>query len=60
MSTELVLLGTAGGPMPRSSRHVPSQVLLVDGVACLIACGNGVDQQLWAAEVPSPRCGRCS
>lgn len=54
MSTELVLLGTAGGPMPRSDRHAPAQVLLVDGVAYLIDCGNGVAQQLWRADVPFP------
>lgn len=52
MSTELVLLGTAGGPIPRSGRHAPSQVLLVDGVAYLVDCGNGVAQQLWHAQVP--------
>ena len=52
MSTELVLLGTAGGPIPRSERRAPSQVVLVDGAAYLVDCGNGVAQQLWSAGVP--------
>lgn len=51
MSTELILLGTAGGPTPRGSRHAPSQVIVVDGVAYVIDCGNGVAQQLHLAGV---------
>lgn len=51
MSTELVLLGTAGGPTPRGDRHGPSQVILVDGDAYVIDCGNGVARQLFRAGV---------
>lgn len=52
MSTQLVLLGTAGGPTPRGKRHAPSQVILVDGEAYVIDCGNGVAGQLFQAGVP--------
>lgn len=52
MSTQLVLLGTAGGPTPRGIRHAPSQVILVDGEAYVVDCGNGVARQLFQAGVP--------
>lgn len=52
MSTELVLLGTAGGPTPRGERHGPSQVVLVDDDAYVIDCGSGVARQLFRAGVP--------
>ena len=51
MATKLVLLGTAGGPVPRSPRHAPSQVVVVDGHAYVIDCGNGVAQQLQLAGI---------
>lgn len=51
MSTELILLGTAGGPTPRSKRFGPSQAILVDGVAYVIDCGSGVLRQLFHAGV---------
>ena len=51
MATKLILLGTAGGPVPRSPRHAPSQVVVVDDHAYVIDCGNGVAQQLQLAGV---------
>lgn len=51
MSTKLILLGTAGGPTPRSPRHSPSQVVVVDDAAYVIDCGNGVAHQLHQANV---------
>lgn len=52
MSTDLILLGTAGGPTPRGKRHAPAQVVVVDDAAYVIDCGNGVGDQLARAGVP--------
>lgn len=52
MGTELVLLGTAGGPTPRGDRHGPSQVILVGEEAYVIDCGSGVARQLFRAGIP--------
>lgn len=41
----LILLGTAGGPTPKKNRAAPSQVIMIDGEAFVIDCGNGVAQQ---------------
>jgi len=41
MTTELVLLGTAGAPMPVSGRAGISSVLVVDGRIFVIDCGRG-------------------
>src|SRR6516165_1335855 len=41
MTTELVLLGTAGAPMPVSGRAGISSVLVVDGRVFVIDCGRG-------------------
>ncbi|MEO8619755.1 MAG: MBL fold metallo-hydrolase [bacterium] len=49
--TRLILLGTAGGPRPRTSRSAPSQVIVVNGAAYVIDCGDGVARQLVAAGV---------
>jgi ribonuclease BN (tRNA processing enzyme) len=49
--TRLVLLGTGGGPTPKRNRSAPAQVLLIDGVAYVIDCGNGVGRQLALAGV---------
>src|SRR4051812_20653301 len=51
-ATRLILLGTAGGPRPRATRGSPAQVILVNDVAYVIDCGNGVARQLVAAGVP--------
>ncbi|HEX5387700.1 MAG TPA: MBL fold metallo-hydrolase [Gemmatimonadales bacterium] len=52
--TGLILLGTAGGPRPRKQRSAPAQVIVVDGVAYVVDCGNGVARQLVRAGVPLP------
>jgi ribonuclease BN (tRNA processing enzyme) len=52
VSTQLVLLGTAGGPILRGGRRAPAQVILVDDAAYLVDCGNGVAWQLHRAGVP--------
>ncbi|MGH3629204.1 MAG: MBL fold metallo-hydrolase [Sciscionella sp.] len=52
MTTTLTLLGTAGGPTPRGTRHAPSQVVVVNGDAYVFDCGNGVADQLARAGVP--------
>ncbi|MBI1848290.1 MAG: MBL fold metallo-hydrolase [Candidatus Rokubacteria bacterium] len=48
----LILLGTGGGPRPRVVRGAPAQVIVVDGVAYVVDCGNGVARQLAACAVP--------
>ena len=52
--TRLILLGTGGGPRPRKNSFASSQVILVNGVAYVIDCGNGVAIQLARAGVPLP------
>ncbi|KPI03158.1 beta-lactamase domain protein [Actinobacteria bacterium OK074] len=47
--TELVLLGTSGGPVPMPGRAGPASVLLVDGHAYLVDCGAGTFGQYAAA-----------
>lgn len=49
--TRLILLGTAGGPRPRSTRSAPAQVILVDDTAYIVDCGDGVARQLVLAGV---------
>jgi ribonuclease BN (tRNA processing enzyme) len=41
MTTELVLLGTAGAPLPVAGRGGISSALVVDGRAFVIDCGRG-------------------
>lgn len=41
MSTELILLGTAGAPMPVAGRGGISSALVVDGRVFVIDCGRG-------------------
>ena len=47
----LILLGTAGGPTPKVTRGAPAQVIIFNGGAYLIDCGNGVGRQLRLAGV---------
>lgn len=49
--TRLILLGTAGGPSPKRSASGPSQVIVVDDVAYVVDCGDGVARQLRLAGV---------
>ena len=51
-STRLILLGTAGGPRPRRTRSAPAQVVVVNGAAYVVDCGDGVARQLALADVP--------
>ena len=52
--TRLILLGTGGGPRPRKNRFASSQVVIVNNVAYVVDCGDGVAIQLARAEVPLP------
>jgi ribonuclease BN (tRNA processing enzyme) len=53
--TRLILLGTGGGPRPRTASSASAQVILVNDEAYVIDCGNGVARQLVFAGVPLPR-----
>src|SRR5215208_4996909 len=48
----LILLGTMGGPYPSKARSYTAQVLIIDGAAYVVDCGNGVARQLVRADVP--------
>jgi ribonuclease BN (tRNA processing enzyme) len=50
--SRLILLGTAGGPRPRKTRSAPAQVVLIDGTAYVVDCGDGVARQLASAGIP--------
>ena len=52
--TRVILLGTAGGPRPRPDRSAPAQVVLSNGAAYVIDCGDGVARQLVRAGVALP------
>ena len=50
--TRLILLGTGGGPRPKKRGSAPAQVIVHDGAAYVVDCGNGVARQLTLAAVP--------
>ncbi len=50
--TRLILLGTGGGPRPRKASSAASQVIVANGTAYVVDCGNGVARQLVFAGVP--------
>lgn len=50
--SRLILLGTAGGPTPKPNRAAAAQVILVDGAAYVVDCGNGVGRQFVLAGIP--------
>src|SRR5476649_579875 len=50
--SRLILLGTGGGPTPKPNRSAPAQVIVVNGAAYVIDCGNGVARQMVLAGVP--------
>ena len=50
--TRLILLGTGGGPRPRTNRSAAAQVIVANGVAYVVDCGDGVARQLTAAGIP--------
>jgi ribonuclease BN (tRNA processing enzyme) len=51
-ATRLILLGTGGGPRPRAASSGSAQVIVTNGVAYVIDCGDGVARQLVIAGVP--------
>ena len=50
--TRLVLLGTGGGPRPRTASSASAQVIVSTGAAYVIDCGDGVARQMAFAGVP--------
>jgi ribonuclease BN (tRNA processing enzyme) len=50
--TKLVLLGTAGGPIPGRRRHMTSHVMLSNGAAYVLDCGLGVTDQYARTGIP--------
>lgn len=54
VTTRLILLGTGGGPRPRKNSFASSQVIIVNNLAYVVDCGNGVAIQLARAGVPLP------
>jgi ribonuclease BN (tRNA processing enzyme) len=52
--TKLILLGTGGGPRPRRASSGSAQVIVSDGAAYVIDCGDGVARQMVFAGVPLP------
>ena len=54
MTAKLILFGTGGGPRPRIANSAPAQVIVANGSAYVIDCGNGVARQLAFAGVPLP------
>src|SRR5690348_328869 len=51
--TEILFLGTAGGPPLRVERSEPATLLIVDGRPYLIDCGIGTVQRLLQAHIAS-------
>ena len=49
--TRLILLGTGGGPRPRKPNSASAQVILANGNAYVVDCGDGVARQLAFAGV---------
>ena len=49
--TRLILLGTGGGPRPRRNVAASSQVIVANGAAYVVDCGDGVARQMAAAGV---------
>lgn len=52
--TRLILLGTGGGPRPRTASSAAAQVIIVNNHAYVVDCGNGVARQLVFAGVMLP------
>ena len=50
--TRLILLGTGGGPRPRVASSASAQAVLVNDLAYVVDCGDGVARQLVSADVP--------
>jgi phosphoribosyl 1,2-cyclic phosphodiesterase len=52
--TRLILFGTHGGPRPRAANSASAQVVVANGAAHVIDCGDGVARQLAFAGVALP------
>ncbi|GAA1033515.1 MULTISPECIES: MBL fold metallo-hydrolase [Amycolatopsis] len=52
MRTEVVTLGTGGGPTPKPGRSAPCHAVRAGQATYLVDCGNGVARQLVAAGIP--------
>jgi ribonuclease BN (tRNA processing enzyme) len=50
--TRLILLGTGGGPRPRKASSGSAQVIIINGQAYVVDCGDGVARQMAFADVP--------
>ncbi|HEX2048489.1 MAG TPA: MBL fold metallo-hydrolase [Acidimicrobiales bacterium] len=50
-ASKLVLLGTAGGPLPSTARSGIASAVVVGGRTYLVDCGSGVTRQLRAARL---------
>lgn len=55
--TELLMLGTAGGPPLRKDRSEPATLFIVDGRPYLIDCGIGTIRRLVELGIPSETIG---
>ena len=49
--SRLILLGTAGGPTPKTRAAAPAQIIVIGDRGYLVDCGNGVARQLALAGV---------
>jgi ribonuclease BN (tRNA processing enzyme) len=49
--SRLILLGTAGGPTPKTRASAPAQIIVIGDRGYLIDCGNGVGRQMALAGV---------
>jgi ribonuclease BN (tRNA processing enzyme) len=52
--TRLILLGTGGGPRPRTANSASAQLIVSNGIAYVVDCGDGVARQIVWAGVPLP------
>ncbi len=50
--TRLILLGTGGGPRPRTANSAAAQVIVSGGMGYVVDCGDGVARQLVSAGIP--------
>src|SRR4249920_1548448 len=50
-ANRLILLGTAGASNPKSTRAGYSNAIVVDDVAYLVDCGEGVHRQAWRSGI---------
>ena len=50
--SRLILLGTAGGPLPRPDRSAPALAIAVGSATFIVDCGNGVARQMALAGLP--------